>query len=91
MQICYIFFLSSANSGKYVNFKDEGVYNCIVCGNPLFASETKFDSKSGWPAFHDVLSKDRVILKMDSDQGNLMLTILTLSFLIFMQKLTTVY
>lgn len=52
-----------------MNWKDEGVYNCVVCGNPIFASETKFDSKSGWPAFHDVIDKDRVILSVDTTHG----------------------
>lgn len=59
----------SAYSGKYVSQKDEGVYNCVVCGNPLFASETKFDSKSGWPAFNDVVDKDKVILRVDTAHG----------------------
>lgn len=52
-----------------MNWKDEGVYNCVVCGNSIFASETKFDSKSGWPAFHDVINKDRVILSVDTTHG----------------------
>lgn len=38
-------------SGKYVNEKRSGVYHCAVCGAPLFASESKFDSGSGWPSF----------------------------------------
>ena len=61
----------SAYSGKFVNAKDEGVYNCVVCGNPLFASDTKFDSKSGWPAFNDVMDKDKVILKVDTAHGKI--------------------
>ncbi|KAK7485454.1 hypothetical protein BaRGS_00023264 [Batillaria attramentaria] len=59
----------SAYSGKYVNWKEEGVYNCVVCGNPMFSSEAKFDSKSGWPAFNDVIDKDRVKLKLDTTHG----------------------
>lgn len=42
-------------SGKYVNEKAEGTYNCVACGNPLFSSETKFDSGTGWPSFDDAL------------------------------------
>lgn len=49
-------------SGKYNTWKEEGVFNCVVCGAPLFSSDTKFDSRSGWPAFSDVLAKDRVQL-----------------------------
>ncbi len=38
-------------SGKYVRHHEEGIYRCVACGLPLFASDTKFDSGSGWPSF----------------------------------------
>lgn len=44
-----------AFSGRYVNHKETGTYTCTRCGAPLFASDTKFDSRSGWPAFDDGL------------------------------------
>ncbi|KAH9514664.1 Peptide methionine sulfoxide reductase B3 [Bulinus truncatus] len=56
-------------SGKYVKWREEGVFNCIVCGTPLFSSETKFDSGSGWPAFYDVISKGKVLLKEENVGG----------------------
>ena len=54
-----------AFTGKYLNNKKDGTYVCAGCGNPLFSSETKFDSGSGWPSFWDVLSKGSVELKSD--------------------------
>lgn len=38
-------------SGEYNDEKREGTYNCKLCGNPLFISDRKFDSGSGWPSF----------------------------------------
>ncbi len=42
-------------SGKYVHTKEKGTYNCAVCGQALFSSDTKFDSGTGWPSFDQSL------------------------------------
>ena len=54
-----------AFSGEYHATKDKGTYECIGCGLPLFSSETKFDSGTGWPSFWAPLSKENVAEKSD--------------------------
>lgn len=49
-----------AFSGKYWNTKTPGTYRCVCCGEPLFDSETKFDSGTGWPSFYAPVDKSRV-------------------------------
>ena len=56
-------------TGKYVHEKSSGIYKCAACGNPLFSSETKFDSKTGWPSFDDVISNENVITRPDTSHG----------------------
>ncbi len=56
-------------TGEYVNTKTPGTYLCAACKQPLFVSDTKFDSGSGWPSFWDVLDKGNVELIMDNSYG----------------------
>lgn len=42
-------------TGQYLNEKAQGTYACLACGNPLFASDAKFDSGTGWPSFDEAL------------------------------------
>jgi len=42
-------------SGKYLHEKADGTYACMACGNPLFSSDAKFDSGTGWPSFDQAL------------------------------------
>src|SRR5438132_800220 len=55
--------------GKYLHNKEEGTYNCIECGHPLFSSETKFESGTGWPSFYDIIQKGNVKTKEDNTLG----------------------
>ena len=56
-----------ACTGAFWNTKDDGVYHCVCCDQPLFDSGTKFDSGTGWPSFKEAVEADRVSLKTDRD------------------------
>lgn len=58
-----------AFTGKYFNFKRKGLYSCAACGNPLFSSEHKFESESGWPSFYSPIDKGNISIKMDKSHG----------------------
>ncbi len=56
-------------TGEYNNFKERGLFLCVCCGNRLFASETKFDSGSGWPSFMTPVSQTSIKNKSDKSMG----------------------
>jgi len=58
-----------AFTGAYVDNHDRGMYKCAACGEPLFESDTKFDSGSGWPSFFKPLSADAVETEQDVSHG----------------------
>ncbi len=53
-------------TGEYWDEKKEGTYRCVCCGNELFASDTKFDSGTGWPSFYKPAADDRVETESDN-------------------------
>jgi peptide-methionine (R)-S-oxide reductase len=55
-------------SGKYLDNTQEGTYNCAACNTPLFRSDTKFKSESGWPSFFDAITEN-IELKKDTSHG----------------------
>jgi peptide-methionine (R)-S-oxide reductase len=56
-------------TGKYVHVKDDGVYRCAACGAPLFDSDTKFESGTGWPSFTDPMVTENIKLETDASHG----------------------
>lgn len=56
-------------TGKYVDYKENGVYACVCCGNELFSSAHKYDSRSGWPSYWRALAGDRVHTVSDTSHG----------------------
>lgn len=58
-----------AFSGKYWNAKDQGTYNCACCGEPLFISDTKFESGTGWPSFFQPIREGAVDEHTDRTYG----------------------
>ena len=56
-------------TGVYWDHHGEGTYRCVVCGEPLCDSGTKFESGTGWPSFYDVVEKGNVKSKDDDSLG----------------------
>ena len=58
-----------AFTGKYYEHKEVGIYYCAACGNPLFASNGKFESSCGWPSFFEPITKGSIIYAPDNAYG----------------------
>ena len=57
-------------SGKFYDYKGHGIYKCICCDAPLFKSDTKFDSGSGWPSYYEAI-EGAIIETRDTSHGML--------------------
>ncbi|KKR51144.1 MAG: Peptide methionine sulfoxide reductase MsrB [Candidatus Curtissbacteria bacterium GW2011_GWA1_40_16] len=67
--ICFLKGTEPPFSGKYTNNHDTGMYMCVVCGQELFSSDTKFDSGTGWPSFWDFAKKGAIRQETDRSLG----------------------
>jgi len=58
-----------AFTGRYWDHHQPGIYVCVCCSTPLFASDTKFDSGCGWPSYFKALNPDHVTERIDHSHG----------------------
>ena len=58
-----------AFTGQYWNHREDGKYHCIVCGELLFDSSTKFDSGCGWPSFYQQVTPEAIDVHSDHSHG----------------------
>jgi peptide-methionine (R)-S-oxide reductase len=58
-------------SGKYNDFKENGVFHCMACGAPLFRSDAKYNSGSGWPSFYQPANDSSIREEQDTSHGML--------------------
>ncbi|HUX12586.1 MAG TPA: peptide-methionine (R)-S-oxide reductase MsrB [Spirochaetia bacterium] len=56
-------------TGELYHNEEDGTYTCVCCGNPVFASDTKYESGSGWPSFYDPMSRDAIETRTDKSLG----------------------
>ncbi len=56
-------------TGALLENKETGIYTCAACGNKLYESSAKYDSRSGWPSFFDPISADAVTFETDKSFG----------------------
>ncbi|NPV86636.1 MAG: peptide-methionine (R)-S-oxide reductase MsrB [Anaerolineae bacterium] len=55
--------------GAFYDHKVAGIYACVCCGLPLFSSQAKFDSGTGWPSFFQPIAEERIARRLDLSHG----------------------
>ena len=58
-----------AFTGEYWDHHEAGIYYCVCCNNPIFASDTKYDSGTGWPSFWQPVANENVSSEVDDSLG----------------------
>ncbi|QWP78796.1 peptide-methionine (R)-S-oxide reductase MsrB [Lysobacter sp. K5869] len=67
--ICRCSATERAFTGRFWNHKEAGTYTCVACGEPLFDSDTKYDSGSGWPSYYQPIRPEAVSEQADESHG----------------------
>lgn len=68
-QVCRQKGTERAFSGAYWDHHEQGEYRCSACGEPLFSSDTKFDSGTGWPSFYAPANPNAIAEEVDISHG----------------------
>lgn len=68
-QVCMLKGTEVPFSGKLLHNKEQGMYQCVVCGQDLFSSDAKFESGTGWPSFDDPINSEHIELLEDNSLG----------------------
>lgn len=68
-EVCRMKGTEAPFSGKYWDNHETGMYHCVVCGEELFSSDTKFESGSGWPSFYAAVDDGKLAMEDDNSHG----------------------
>jgi peptide-methionine (R)-S-oxide reductase len=68
-KVCVLGGTEAPFSGKYNKHSGKGMYHCVVCDTPLFSSEKKYNSGTGWPSFWNYANKDKIETRPDNSLG----------------------
>ncbi len=69
VNVCFNRGTEAPFTGRYWNDHERGTFHCVVCGAPLFHSDTKFESGTGWPSFFQPVAKNSVKEDVDRSHG----------------------
>ena len=69
VNVCFNKGTEAPFTGKYWNNHEPGTYQCVLCETPLFSSDTKFESGTGWPSFYEPIAKQNVTVESDNSLG----------------------
>lgn len=67
--VCMLKGTEAPFTGEYWNHKETGTYLCVVCDTPLFSSQAKFDSGTGWPSYFQPVKKSAILEQSDDTHG----------------------
>src|SRR3546814_7331602 len=73
-------------TGRYWDAREPGIYRCVCCGTPLFASDTKFDAGCGWPSYFEAINPDHVRKERSEEHTSELQSLMRISYDVFCFK-----